>query len=85
MLERSGAGQVELTARAVGCKMRTYLTGGKIITPEVILTGKTLVIEDQKILAIEPGRPGQLSGEQVIDASGGWIAPGMIDLHVQSF
>ena len=62
--------------------MRTYLTGGKIITPEVVLLGKTLIIEEDQILGIVSAEFSPAVGEQVIDAAGGWIAPGMIDLHV---
>jgi N-acetylglucosamine-6-phosphate deacetylase len=62
--------------------MRTYLTGGKIITPEVAISGKTLVIEENLILGIESGEFNPVAGDKVIDVSGDWIVPGMIDLHV---
>ena len=57
------------------------LTNGKIITEESILEGYELLIEDNKIKAIE--REGVISkeGKEVINANGGYISPGFIDIH----
>lgn len=35
--------------------MRTYITGGNLITPHRILPGHTLVIEGDKIIAVGSG------------------------------
>ena len=54
---------------------------GKIITPNAVHTDSTLVIKDGKIAAITSSfeRP---SHEQILDARGMWVAPGLIDVHV---
>lgn len=62
--------------------MRTLIVGGTLLTPQDSLPDHTLVIEDGRILAIEPGRPPAGSQAEVIDAAGLFIAPGLIDLHV---
>ena len=62
--------------------MRTYITGGMILTPEVSLSGKTLVVEDHKILAIDSGEIYPTGSDKVIEAHGDWITPGLIDIHV---
>lgn len=62
--------------------MRTFIHNGKILTPETLLQGKTLILEDQKVRAIEAGPPSPSDGDLVIDARGGWVAPGLIDIHV---
>jgi N-acetylglucosamine-6-phosphate deacetylase len=61
--------------------MRTRITGGKLVTPQEIITDHTLIIEDEKISAIEP-ESGNTSADSVIDAQGMWVAPGLIDVHV---
>lgn len=45
------------------------------------MQGNTLLIEDNKILAITEGDP-DLPDAQIIDAKGHWVAPGFIDLHI---
>lgn len=58
------------------------ITNGKIITEEAILDGYDLLIEGDKIKKID--RKGQIvltEGTEVIDAAGGYVAPGFIDLH----
>jgi N-acetylglucosamine-6-phosphate deacetylase len=62
--------------------MRTIIRDGKIITPETILEGKTLVLEGQKVKAIESDRVNPLDEDLVIDARRFWITPGLIDIHV---
>lgn len=62
--------------------MRTIIHNGKIITPETVLEGKTLILEGQKVKAIEPDPVNPLDADLVIDARGFWITPGLIDIHV---
>ncbi len=62
--------------------MRTLIAGGTILTPESNYPDHTLVIEDQKIVSIEPRWLGAGHGEQLVDARGLWVAAGMIDLHI---
>jgi len=60
--------------------MRTLVTGGKLLTPAMLLPDHALVAEDGRIVSITAGRP---SGhfDRVIDASGLWVVPGFIDVH----
>jgi N-acetylglucosamine-6-phosphate deacetylase len=63
--------------------LATRFINGTIVTPHEALAGHTLVVEAGAIVALAPaaGLP-QAAGDQVIDARGMWIAPGLIDLHV---
>jgi dihydropyrimidinase len=59
-------------------KFETVIRGGRLVYPEatiladVAIAGKTI----QKI-----GEPGQLRGEQTLDADGCYVLPGVIDPH----
>ncbi len=55
-----------------------------LVSPErgTPVEGMTVLIEDGRILTIQPAnRPHD--AEQVIDASGQFLTPGLIDSHVQ--
>lgn len=54
------------------------IQNGKIVTPTEIIEGKTLWLNQDRILAI--GGRSELP-DQVIDAHGRYILPGMIDVH----
>ncbi|HWQ61213.1 MAG TPA: hypothetical protein VN521_02820, partial [Negativicutes bacterium] len=58
---------------------RLVIRNARIVTPKEVLPGN-LVIEDGKIAAINDGEKVAHSG-QVIDAAGGYVLPGLIDLH----
>jgi N-acetylglucosamine-6-phosphate deacetylase len=62
--------------------MRTIIINGKILTPETKLVGRTLVLEDNKIQSIASGEVDLQAGDLVFDAQGGWVTPGLIDIHV---
>jgi N-acetylglucosamine-6-phosphate deacetylase len=62
--------------------MRTIISGGTLLTPHKTLTDHTLIIEQGKIAELAEGRVTPLPGDQMIDASGHWVAPGFIDVHV---
>ena len=62
--------------------MRTWITGGILLTPHTTLTDHTLVIEGRTIAALVAGRPAPRPDDVVIDAAGAWIIPGLIDVHV---
>ncbi|WP_035615452.1 N-acetylglucosamine-6-phosphate deacetylase [Haloferula sp. BvORR071] len=61
--------------------MRYAITNGTILSPRDKLRGGTVVVEDGKILGIHAERI-EVPDAQNIDAAGGYIAPGFIDLHV---
>lgn len=62
--------------------MRTLITGGTILTPHTTLAGHTLVAEDGIITALAAGPVASQAGDTIIDASGRWVVPGFIDVHV---
>ena len=62
--------------------MRTLISGGTLLTPHKALRDHTLIIEQGKIAEVATGRVTPLSNDQKIDASGCWVAPGLIDVHV---
>jgi N-acetylglucosamine-6-phosphate deacetylase len=62
--------------------MRTLITGGEIVTPYEILEEHTLVLEGDKIVAIDSANQSPSSDDKVIDASDLWVTPGLIDLHI---
>lgn len=57
------------------------IVGGKILTPQGWLLGGSLVVEGNKIAGIDKS-DGRIEGATLIDANGGAVAPGGIDLHV---
>ncbi|HKZ54988.1 MAG TPA: N-acetylglucosamine-6-phosphate deacetylase [Anaerolineales bacterium] len=62
--------------------MRIMITGGALLTPDRTMPETTLLVEGTTITALVPGAPPVAPGDQVIDAHGMWVAPGLIDLHV---
>ena len=62
--------------------MRTIIQGGTIVNEDKTFDG-TIVIEDSKISEIVEGNTSpEVSVDEVIDASGCFILPGIIDDHV---
>ncbi|NBD23666.1 alpha-D-ribose 1-methylphosphonate 5-triphosphate diphosphatase [Paenibacillus glycinis] len=61
-------------------KRTQRICGGNIVTPQGILHGGTLTIEDGMIAEVRSG-PAGLAQAGDIDASGLWVLPGMIDSH----
>ena len=60
---------------------RLLITGGNIITPRKILEDHSIVIENDKIAGIIPGKI-TIDNCQSISAEGLYVSPGFIDLHV---
>ena len=61
------------------------LRGGRLIDPSTGFDGVAdVVVEDQRVLRAGPNAADGIEGErvQIVDASGLWITPGFIDLHV---
>lgn len=61
--------------------MRTYLINGLVITPTEVLAGKTVVLNEGVIEAIIPKTEALEPDAEVIDAQGGFISPGLVDIH----
>jgi N-acetylglucosamine-6-phosphate deacetylase len=62
--------------------MRTLITGGTILTPDIVLKDHNLVIDSGKILGITPNAPSAPIVDEIIDVKGFFVTPGFIDIHV---
>lgn len=62
----------------MGGKLKIH--NGEIITPFTDMGRGTVLVEDGKISAVESGEI-DVSGYEEIDAGGGYIMPGFIDIH----
>jgi N-acetylglucosamine-6-phosphate deacetylase len=60
---------------------RLKIGNGPIITQDKILSGSCLLVENGKILAIEPVDT-SFPDSQLIDAQGYYISPGFMDIHL---
>ncbi|MEV4347155.1 N-acetylglucosamine-6-phosphate deacetylase [Actinoplanes sp. NPDC049596] len=56
------------------------LSGGRVVTPGVVLDPGWLTIDGGLIRAVGRGRPP--AGGRVVDVEGGWLLPGFVDLHM---
>ncbi|HEV8557152.1 MAG TPA: N-acetylglucosamine-6-phosphate deacetylase [Actinophytocola sp.] len=55
------------------------IAGGRVVTPEGVLDPGWVLVEDGAIGAVGSGEaPGDV---EVVDASGGWVVPGFVDIH----
>jgi N-acetylglucosamine-6-phosphate deacetylase len=61
-----------------------YIINGTIVLPDGVVQGKTLAYdrESGKIHGIADSVP---EGAQIIDAEGGYVAPGLIDIHIHGY
>lgn len=62
----------------------TYIINGKIVLPDEIVSGKALAFdaENGKIIGVVDSVP---VGVEVIDANGGYVAPGLVDIHIHGY
>ena len=62
----------------------TYIINGKIVLPDAVVSGKVLACceESGKIAEICDSVP---AGAKVIDAEGGYVAPGLVDIHIHGY
>jgi N-acetylglucosamine-6-phosphate deacetylase len=58
------------------------LAGGDLVLPDRILSGASLVIEDARIVAIEPKARVDSPGATVVEIPDCYVVPGFIDVHV---
>jgi N-acetylglucosamine-6-phosphate deacetylase len=61
-------------------KGRFALTNGRVILPQEIVIGKTVVVEEKKIVDVADA-DSLGTDAQKIDVGGRYIAPGLIDIH----
>jgi N-acetylglucosamine-6-phosphate deacetylase len=57
------------------------LAKGDVVLPDRVISAGTIVIDNGRIAAIEPGAAGP-AGSTTIDASDCYVVPGFIDVHV---
>lgn len=57
------------------------IINGRIVTPESVVESKVLVY-DEKIQGIVDAAP---AGAEVIDAQGGYVIPGLVDMHIHGY
>jgi alpha-D-ribose 1-methylphosphonate 5-triphosphate diphosphatase len=63
-----------------GARGVTRVINGRVVTEDAVRLGVDLLIQDDRIAGIEKcAAPGP--DETVVDAAGGWVLPGFIDLH----
>ena len=61
---------------------RTFITGADLILPDGLASGRTVVIENERIADIVDGPRAASAGETRVDLPGHLLAPGFIDVHV---
>lgn len=58
------------------------ITNGKLVTETAVLYGYDLLIKDERIAKIAPKGEIQFTDQmEIIDAAGGYVTPGFIDIH----
>ena len=58
------------------------LAGGDLVLPDSILTSASLLIDGQRIAAVEPRPAIDAAGATLIDVRDHYVVPGFIDVHV---
>lgn len=62
--------------------MKTIIKNGRIVFPQRIADGLSVIINDDKIEAITDSKLSTEQFDEVIDAHGLYVSPGFIDIHV---
>lgn len=62
----------------------TYIINGKIVLPDAVVTGKALAYDTEsgKIVGVVDSVP---AGATTVDAEGGYVAPGLVDIHIHGY
>ena len=62
----------------------TYIINGKIVLPDAVISGKALAYDTEsgKIVGVVDTVP---AGAETIDAEGGYVAPGLVDIHIHGY
>jgi N-acetylglucosamine-6-phosphate deacetylase len=58
------------------------IAGGDIVLPDRILTSASLLIDGDRIAAVEPSARVDSPGAAIVDAADCYVVPGFIDVHV---
>ncbi|MBQ3269067.1 MAG: N-acetylglucosamine-6-phosphate deacetylase [Clostridia bacterium] len=59
-----------------------YIINGTILLPDGPVAGKALAFEGGRIVGLVDAPP---AGADIIDAAGGIVAPGLVDVHIHGF
>ena len=81
------ASMLAVTFSSFCVQAATLIYAGQLITAEnnQVLTNQTIVIEADKILAIEPGFQSPSAEDTVIDLRQHTVMPGLIDMHTHFY
>ncbi len=58
------------------------VVNGRILLPNGEISGKALAFENGRIIGVVDAPP---TGAEVIDARGGYVSPGLVDVHIHGF
>jgi N-acetylglucosamine-6-phosphate deacetylase len=58
------------------------LAGGDLVLPDRVVAGGSLLIDGQRIAAVEPTPRADTARADVVDASQCYVVPGFVDVHV---
>ncbi|MDF1568313.1 MAG: alpha-D-ribose 1-methylphosphonate 5-triphosphate diphosphatase [Spirochaetaceae bacterium] len=62
-------------------KTKTIIKNGSVVTPEGVLEGFDVILDGERIESIIPSGSVDTKEVNVMDADGGWVMPGLIDIH----
>lgn len=65
--------------------MKTIVYNGMLIAPGAAPAAGFVIASDGIIEKTGTGAPPETPGAEMIDARGGWIAPGLVDIHTHGF
>ena len=57
------------------------IVNGRIVLPDGVVSGKALLY-DRRVVSLADGAP---AGCEIIDARGGYVIPGLIDMHIHGY
>jgi len=83
-VRRGGFAFALLLCVSAASQAATLIHAGRVIdgVSDTVKTNQTVVVDDGKIVAIEPGFRSPAAGDRVIDLKHGTLLPGLFDMHV---
>lgn len=62
-----------------------FILGGKIVLPDCVLERKALLFDEKIIGMVDEIETGKYKAADIIDAGGGYILPGLVDIHIHGY